>query len=233
MSAGKRAFIAGVTLFAMSSLAMAIAGENDIADRSDPFGALLATTAAGDLQPPPKSELDTFAGFEAIDSIELGVTKATDLASGNRSVPIRAIPVRIGLQDAVIYIRKDAVLIPQEEADALFEIETTFSSGKKVALLTGRGINSMIVGNSLTGFSQGGWWTEFYAPDGTIRGRWRGSRYLAKWSVEGKMMCFHYPEKKNYCLMYSAVGDQVFFYQPDGTGGRKGFKLLPGNPLGM
>lgn len=233
MSAGKCAFVAGVTLLAMSSFATAIAGETDIDGQSDTFSVLLANTADGNLQPPQKSNLDTFAEFEAIDSIELDVTKASDLESSNRSVPVRAISVRIGLQDAVIHIRKDAVLVPRAEADALFDVETTVASGERVALLTGRGIDSMIVGNTLTGFARGGWWSEYYAPDGQIFGKWRGSRYLAKWTVEGKMMCFHYPEQRTYCLMHTVVGDQVFFHQPDGTGGRKGFKLLPGNPFAM
>lgn len=233
MSFGRLAFAAGLAMFALSSTATTVAGDADATGQSEAFSDLLTSTAAGNLRPPPKSELDSFEGIDAIDSIELGVTKGTDLATGNRSVPVRAIAVRIGLQDTVIHIRKDAVTVPKEEADALFEVETTVASGKKVALLTGQGINSMIVGHSLKGFARGGWWTEYYAPDGTIRGQWRGTRYLAKWSVEGKKMCFHYAERNNYCLMYSVVGDEVFFYQPDGTGGRKAFKLLAGNPSGL
>lgn len=233
MGAGKLAIAAGGALLTISLIASAIAGEVDYVVQPDTFAALLASAASGDLKSPPKFERDSFAGFDAIDSAELGGTKATELTAGGHSVLVRAIPVRIGPQNAVIYLRKDTVPVPDDEVDALLEVETTVASGKKVAVLTEQGINSMIVGNSLTGFSRGARWTEYYAPDGAIRGNWRNSRYLAKWSVNDREMCFDYAEQAKYCLIYSVVGEQVFFYQSDGSGGQRTFRLLPGNPLGL
>jgi hypothetical protein len=114
-----------------------------------------------------------------------------------------------------------------EEAKALL-------SPEKAALLTDDEIMTLIVGNTMTGFTHGGWWSEYYAPDGTIRGKWRSARYLAKWKVNGGRMCFDYPiEGRNFCLMLRLSDDQVFAYQEDGTGGDRASKLLPGNPKNL
>lgn len=90
-----------------------------------------------------------------------------------------------------------------------------------------------IVGNSMTGFVNGGWWTEYYAPDGTIKGVWRGSRYFAKWSVDGEMMCFEKTARGSSCLLFTVDGEKASFYRQDGTGGTREFKLLKGNPKNL
>lgn len=90
-----------------------------------------------------------------------------------------------------------------------------------------------IVGNSMTGFVNGGWWTEYYAPDGTVKGEWRGSRYFANWSVDGEMMCFEKTARGGSCLLFTIDGDKVVFYREDGSGGTRKFRLLQGNPKNL
>ena len=105
---------------------------------------------------------------------------------------------------------------------------------EKTALLTGDEILTRIIGNSMTGFSRGGWWTEYYAPDGTIRGKWRSQHYLAKWSVDRGLMCFDYEiDGRSFCLMLAVTKDQVFTYREDGSGGDQSSRLLSGNPQNL
>ena len=87
------------------------------------------------------------------------------------------------------------------------------------------GDHMSIVGNSMTGFVNGGWWTEYYAPDGTIKGVWRGSRYFANWSVDGKMMCFEKTARGSSCLLFTVDGGKASFYREDGRGGTQEFRL--------
>lgn len=103
-----------------------------------------------------------------------------------------------------------------------------------IASLKAPGDHMMIVGNSMTGFVNGGWWTEYYAPDGTIKGVWRSTRYFAKWSLDGKMMCFEKTARGSSCLSFTVEDDEAAFYrEEDGVGGAKKFKLLQGNPKNL
>lgn len=122
--------------------------------------------------------------------------------------------------------RETVVVEPPSEKVVLLEDEQTAS-------LAETAVGARIVGNSMTGFSQGGWWTEYFAPDGTIKGLWRNKRYEAKWSIEGDKICVKYPTRGRTCLLYSFEDDQVVFRKEDGSGGAREFKLLPGNPRNL
>jgi hypothetical protein len=106
-------------------------------------------------------------------------------------------------------------------------------SDAKAAVLAEPERHAMIVGNSITGFTRGALWTEYYAPDGTIKGIWGSTKYVARWSVSGELMCFDYPGSRNYCLMYDVDGDQALFFQQDGNGASTSFRLLTGNPYDL
>ncbi len=124
MGAGRIAVTAHGALLALSLIAAMIAGRGGHAAQSDSFSELLASTAAGNLDPFAVPEPDSFAGLRAIDSSELRGTKAADFASDDRSVLVGAISVRIGPQDAVIYLRTNTVLAPDDEVDALLSVAT-------------------------------------------------------------------------------------------------------------
>ncbi len=151
-----------------------------------------------------------------------GVSEASEVAA-----------VEEKLEAASVTAAAETPVAPVVEAP-MAEDRVALMSPEKAALLTEDEILTLIVGNSMTGLTRGARWTEYYAPDGTIRGRWRSARYLAKWSVDGGRMCFDYAtDGRNFCLMLAVSGDQVFSFRDDGTGGDKASKLLSGNPQNL
>lgn len=93
------------------------------------------------------------------------------------------------------------------------------------APLTGPDIVALVSGNTVTGtmLASGGY-TEFYAPDGTIRGK----DYTGAWTVEGDTMCFAYGADPKTCLGVAVVGTEIRWLA-DGAVTGTGM-LVPGNP---
>ena len=88
-------------------------------------------------------------------------------------------------------------------------------------------IIAAVAGNTVMGsMSASGAYTEFYAPDGTIR----AADYAGKWAVQGDAMCFTYGDDPATCWAVSLQGDQITWMAngaAEGTG-----TILPGNPNG-
>lgn len=88
-------------------------------------------------------------------------------------------------------------------------------------------IRAAIVGNTVRGsMVASGGFTEFYAPDGAIR----GPDYSGEWSINGNRMCFGYDGNPASCWGVRVSGRQVVWV---GAGGDEGTgTILPGNPNG-
>jgi hypothetical protein len=86
-------------------------------------------------------------------------------------------------------------------------------------------IKSAIAGNTVQGsMVSSGVYTEFYAADGTIKGK----DYTGKWTIESDAMCFQYGTDPASCFAVSLAGDQVTWIKDgksDGTG-----TIVKGNP---
>jgi hypothetical protein len=99
--------------------------------------------------------------------------------------------------------------------------------GAAPKVLTGADIRSQVIGNTIAG-EMGAAFTEFYSPDGAIRGSSADGAYQGKWSIQGDLLCLEYDEPLG-CRRIALDGDQVTFIteqgQVDGTG-----TLLKGNP---
>lgn len=92
-------------------------------------------------------------------------------------------------------------------------------------LATGDQITAAISGNTVQGsMMSSGAYTEFYAADGTIKGK----DYTAKWTVEGDTMCFTYEGAAADCWHVKIAGEAVTWVK-DGVDGGTG-TILPGNP---
>lgn len=93
--------------------------------------------------------------------------------------------------------------------------------------LKGSEIRALIAGNTVTGsMSSGQDYAEFYAEDGTIRGR----DYTGEWSIQDDEMCFDYGDGAT-CYGVAADGDAVTWVldgETDGTG-----VVREGNPMDM
>jgi hypothetical protein len=88
-------------------------------------------------------------------------------------------------------------------------------------------IRAALAGNTVIGsMSASGAYTEYYAPDGTIR----AADYAGKWTIEGDTMCFTYGDDPATCWAAAVQGDQVIWLVDgvaEGTG-----TIQPGNPNG-
>ncbi|HEY7689047.1 MAG TPA: hypothetical protein VH835_10155 [Dongiaceae bacterium] len=96
--------------------------------------------------------------------------------------------------------------------------------------LTGDQIRSLVTGNTVQGSMEAsGGYTEFYAEDGTIKGKDNtGANYQGAWSIDGDNMCFQYGDDPIACWQVAKEGDQIQWVKDgkiDGTG-----TLMQGNP---
>lgn len=107
--------------------------------------------------------------------------------------------------------------------------DSTLPSG--ATKLDANGIQKQIVGNTLAGSK----WEEFYAPNGTINGLWKGRRYDAKWDTDGNKMCFHYlSPPADRCKTIAVNGNQVYFILDSGEVDEYSPAILKaGNPDGL
>jgi hypothetical protein len=79
-------------------------------------------------------------------------------------------------------------------------------SAPAYAAATGDQIRAAIADSTVQGnMDASGPYAEYYAPDGTIKGR----DYTGKWSVEGDAMCFVYQDTPKDCWNVEISGDQL------------------------
>ena len=95
------------------------------------------------------------------------------------------------------------------------------------SMATGAEISAAISGNTVQGsMSDSGACTEFYAADGSIKGK----DYSGEWTVEGDTMCFCYGDAPD-CWNVRLKGDAVTWVQ-DGEDGGTG-TIIAGTPDGF
>lgn len=86
-------------------------------------------------------------------------------------------------------------------------------------------IRAALSGNTVIGaMAASGAYTEYYAPDGTIR----AADYAGRWAINGNSMCFTYGDEAATCWAVQLQDDQVTWMvngAAEGTG-----TILPGNP---
>ncbi len=92
-------------------------------------------------------------------------------------------------------------------------------------LASAEAIRAALVGNTVQGsMVASGGFTEYYAPDGAIR----GPDYSGEWSISGNRMCFGYDGNPASCWAVRVTGRSVVWV---GAGGDEGTgTILPGNP---
>src|SRR5262249_30178687 len=102
--------------------------------------------------------------------------------------------------------------------------------------LSGDDLKRLVVGNSITGiYSSDAHWTEYYDPDGQIRGVDDGrGKYAGTYRIRGgNMVCFDYPgHGDDWCTRISLAGDKVTLIEPSGEidPGSHDERLIKGNP---
>jgi hypothetical protein len=98
-------------------------------------------------------------------------------------------------------------------------------------LLTGAEITALVSGNTVKGAK----FSEYYAPDGSIRGREiedEDEEYLGTWHVEGDRLCVAFPSQ-DYTSCVAVIQDKDSEYT-FGDGGSPGKRtILNGNPSNL
>jgi hypothetical protein len=95
----------------------------------------------------------------------------------------------------------------------------------QTASATGDQIKAAVSGNTVSGaMTDTGGYTEYYAPDGTIRGK----SYAGTWSIETDKMCFQY-DKDNKSCWQALIWQGKISWVRDGAVVGDG-AVMPGNP---
>ena len=97
-------------------------------------------------------------------------------------------------------------------------------------------LKALVVGNTMQGeYLNHKKWVEYYAPDGTLRGRadsW-GSM-SGRYEVKGKSLCFSYDGHSdwNWCVQYSVSGGNIRLVDENGklVTNQVNIEVLQGNP---
>lgn len=102
----------------------------------------------------------------------------------------------------------------------------TPAAPKASAMASAATIRKRIIGNTVTGImSPESAYTEFYAPDGSIR----GASYEASWSIEADQLCLNYDESLQIdCYGVKIDGQSVEWHRQNEVQGRG--TIVEGNP---
>ncbi len=96
-------------------------------------------------------------------------------------------------------------------------------------VLTEQEILAQIVGNTAVSTGGGEKWSEYYQPDGAIRGRSEHGTMRGKWTVSGSEMCFDYVGSGDAgCWTISVEGNEIAYHNEGKDDVRA--TLLKGNP---
>lgn len=104
--------------------------------------------------------------------------------------------------------------------------------GEKVAAAD---LPAVVSDRTYRGDDEGKPYSEYYAPDGSLRGTSGGEAYTGSWAVTGEELCFSYPaagaETETEC--YSVFKDGETITWVDAEGGVVATTSVEGNPDGL
>ena len=78
---------------------------------------------------------------------------------------------------------------------------------------------AVVADRTYRGDSEGKPYSEYYAPDGTLRGTTGGQAYGGSWKVVGEQLCFTYPngaDSETDCYAVFKNGDAISWVDSDG-----------------
>ena len=92
------------------------------------------------------------------------------------------------------------------------------ANAHEAVMLTNQEILAQVIGNTAFGVGAKHNWSEYYRPDGTIRGRADSGTdngpYQGKWTVSESEMCFVYDDSGDFsCWTISVADDQITYHK--------------------
>ena len=99
-------------------------------------------------------------------------------------------------------------------------------------------IQANFVGNTIDGVENGEAYSEYIAPDGTIRGVEPDGFYSGAWRIANGQICFHYNDDDDAsttwdCWPVTLVGENVYWSSGLADGDSPEATLLKGNPKNL
>ena len=89
-----------------------------------------------------------------------------------------------------------------------------------------------VLGNTISGRTPDGPYTEFFKPDGTAIHLDRDGKDVGRWALKEPSICFTYPDDdEEDCRKLQVEGTHGTFVDQDGSSYR--FEVLPGNPKNL
>lgn len=97
--------------------------------------------------------------------------------------------------------------------------------------LTGAAAWARVVGNTVTGTTPDGPYSEFLAPDGALTLVDSDGKAGGRWALKGDRICTQVDDEDEECRAVAVQGPTGAFTDEAGT--RYPFTILPGNPKGL
>lgn len=97
--------------------------------------------------------------------------------------------------------------------------------------LAGAAAWARVVGNTVTGTTPDGPFSELFAADGSLTLVDGDGKAGGRWALKGDKICTRVDDEDEECRALEVRGDAGAFV--DDGGGRYGFTILPGNPKGL
>ena len=97
--------------------------------------------------------------------------------------------------------------------------------------LAGAAAWARVVGNTVTGTTPDGPYSELFAPDGTLTIVDNDGKAGGRWTLKGDKVCTRVDDEEEECRAVEAQGAGGAFVDEGGT--RYPFTVLPGNPKGL
>lgn len=97
--------------------------------------------------------------------------------------------------------------------------------------LTGAAASARVVGNTVTGTTPDGPYSEFFTPDGALTIVDRDGKAGGRWALKGDRICTQVDDEDEECRALEVQGDAGAFV--DEGGSRYPFTILRGNAKGL
>ena len=108
---------------------------------------------------------------------------------------------------------------------------TTHPLSAGTPALAGAAAWARVVGNTVTGTTPDGPYSELFAPDGTLTIVDNDGKAGGRWALKGDKVCTRVDDEEEECRAVEAQGAGGAFVDEGGT--RYPFTVLPGNPKGL
>ncbi len=148
---------------------------------------------------------------------------------GGRHIQVAAATV-LQVAAATVLQAAAATVLQAAAATVLIGLSTAVHADDAPAL-TGTAAWARVVGNTVTGTTPDGPYSELFAPDGDLTIVDSDGKAGGRWALKGDRLCTRVDDEDEECRAVDVQGPAGAFVDEGGT--RYPFTILPGNPKGL